>query len=172
MNSKDQNSKDVITSDGKNIGKVYSTDEDEEDHLIVYKKGLLTDQKFRIPVSAIVVEESSAHLENSIRLDLTEEQLKHGYQFLKSEPNSEFMHGKRESEPKVRLKKQIIQFEPATKADADNALTTGSNPIPIQEGQGYSIPRGYRCDMCTGSFEEVNQLEKHRSEIHHTSANI
>lgn len=169
MKFQNESSKDVITSDGKKIGKAYGTD--DHDHLLVYKKGLLSDEQFKIPISAII-EEYDEISKDSIKLKLTEEQLKHAYKFLAAEPNSEFMHGKAESEPKLQLKKQVVQYEPPVSADTDNTLTVGSSPIPIKEGQGYSIPEGYRCDMCAANFNDVDLLEKHRSQAHKAPTNI
>jgi hypothetical protein len=120
---------DVFTSDGKKIGKAHKI---ERDYLIVYKSGLLTDEQFRIPTSAIVDDNGNIS-HRSIRLDLTEEQLKHGYEFLEAKTNSEFMHGRKESERKIRLEKQVIQFEPIMSTMRTIALRGGHRPYQSQK---------------------------------------
>jgi len=129
------------------------------------------DEQFRIPTSAIVDDNGNIS-HRSIRLDLTEEQLKHGYEFLEAKTNSEFMHGRKESERKIRLEKQVIQFEPIMSTDADNSATRGSSPIPVTEGHSYSIPGEYSCDMCASKFDKADLLQKHRAEIHKGPTNI
>ncbi|HZT35728.1 MAG TPA: hypothetical protein VFA15_07400, partial [Nitrososphaera sp.] len=77
----------VITSDGEKIGQLSGI---EKDSLFVYKKGLLTDEQFKIPASSISEEASTP---DSVRLKLSEEELKHGREFLQGAPNSDLVHG-------------------------------------------------------------------------------
>jgi sporulation protein YlmC with PRC-barrel domain len=76
----------VITSDGKKIGKVKRIE--NEDYFIVYKKGLLTDEEIRVPVSAIITRKDGSVNSEPIRLNMSEETLKHGYEFVQGQPNS------------------------------------------------------------------------------------
>jgi hypothetical protein len=165
----------VITSDGKKIGKVRRIE--NEDYFIVYKKGLLTDEEIRVPVTAILTRKGgSAHTE-PIRLNMSEETLKHGFEFMQAEPNSEFMHGKKESEPKVSLEKQLLRFEPVVPADEANK-TGISSPAVTEQHQAVFKPREdgtttlYSCDMCPAKFDKSEELQKHRGESHNAAVNI
>ena len=70
-----------------------------------------------------------------IRLNMSEETLKHGFEFVQAEPNSEFMHGKQESEPKVNLQKQVIRFEPVVPLEESNKTGISSPPVSKQHRQ-------------------------------------
>jgi hypothetical protein len=166
-----ENVVDVLTSDGKKIGRVQ---EIGHDWILVYKKGLISNEEFHIPLSAIVKNESR-NPPSQIALNLTEEQLKHGYEFLQAKPNSDFVHGRTKSEPKIMTEKQTIRYEPSIDADADNSLTQGSMPIPVNQdriNKQYSIPHYYECDMCKSQFHQPDQLQKHRAERHNAAVNI
>jgi hypothetical protein len=164
----------VITLDGKKIGKVKRME--NNDYFIVYKKGFLTDEEFRVPVSAVLATEDSLVHSNPIRLNMSEETLKHGYEFVQGEPNSEFMHGKKDSEPKVRLEKQIIHFEPVETAEEPNKTGTSSPPVTKQHQavlkQGEESSTLYSCDMCPAKFNKADELQKHRGESHNAPVNI
>ena len=166
----------VITSDGKRIGKVKRIE--NEDYFIVHKKGFLNRyEEIRIPVTAILPEMvvlPTPSLSGSI---LSEETLKHGFEFEQAEPNSEFMHGKKESEPKVSLKKQRIRFEPVVPLEESN--TTGiSSPAVTKQHQAVLKPGEdstrtlYSCDMCPAKFDKSEELQKHRGESHKAPVNI
>ncbi|HEY6755766.1 MAG TPA: PRC-barrel domain-containing protein [Nitrososphaera sp.] len=166
---------DVITSDGKKIGKVKRIE--NEDYFIVHKKGLLTDEEIRIPVTAILTRKGGSANTESIRLNMSEETLKHGFEFEQAEPNSEFMHGKKESEPKVSLEKQRIRFEPVVPLEESN--NTGiSSPAVTKQHQAVLKPGEdstrtlYSCDMCPAKFDKSEELQKHRGESHKAPVNI
>jgi hypothetical protein len=164
----------VITIDGKKIGKVKRIE--NEDYFIVHKKGLLTDEEFRVPVSAVLAGEDSSVKGKPIRLNMSEETLKHGYEFVQGKPNSEFMHGIKESEPRVRLEKQVIHFEPVEPAEEPNKTGISSPPVNkqdqavLKEGKESSTP--YSCDMCDAKFDKADELQKHRGESHKAPVNI
>jgi hypothetical protein len=165
----------VITSDGKKIGKVKRRE--NEDFFIVYKRGLLTDEEIRVPVSAILPREDDSVNSEPIRLNLTEQTLKHGYEFMQGEPNSEFMHGIKESEPKLALEKQLIHFEPVEPAEESNNRGISSPPVTNQH-QAVLKPGEegtrtlYSCDMCPAKFDKSDELQKHRGESHKAPVNI
>jgi sporulation protein YlmC with PRC-barrel domain len=165
----------VITSDGKKIGKVKRIE--NQDYFIVYKKGLLTDEEIRVPVSAIITRKDGSVNSEPIRLNMSEETLKHGFEFMQAEPNSEFMHGKKESEPKVSLEKQLLRFEPVVPADEANK-TGISSPAVTEQHQAVFKPREdgtttlYSCDMCPAKFDKSEELQKHRGESHKAPVNI
>ncbi|HEX6282138.1 MAG TPA: PRC-barrel domain-containing protein [Nitrososphaera sp.] len=166
----------VITSDGKKIGKVKRIE--NEDYFIVYKKGLLADEEIRVPVSAILTRKDGSVNSEPIRLNMSEETLKHGYEFVQGEPNSEFMHGIKESEPKFKLEKQIIHFEPVEPAEEPNNRGISSPPVTKQHqavlktGEESTTDTLYSCDMCPAKFDKSEELQKHRSESHKGPVNI
>ena len=166
----------VITSDGKKIGKVKRIE--NEDYFIVYKKGLLTDEEIRVPVSAIITRKDGSVNSEPIRLNMSEETLKHGYEFVQGQPNSEFMHGAKESEPKFRLQKQLIHFEPVEPAEEANKTGISSPPVSKQHqavlkpGEESTTDTLYSCDMCPAKFDKSEELQNHRSESHRGPVNI
>jgi sporulation protein YlmC with PRC-barrel domain len=169
----------VFSSDGKRIGKVQ---EKHDGFIIVYKKGLLTDEKFRIPVESIaevkniIKDENKGH-SPSVMLSISEEVLKHAYEFIKGRPNSEFIHGLAESEPKFRLEKQLIFHEPPAPADKDDSLVRRTtSPPSVEKKHQAAIPndpeKQYLCDMCTMAFMQPEDLQKHRAKMHKAPTNI
>lgn len=167
----------VITSDGKKIGKVKRIENDDS-HFIVYKKGLLTDEEIRVPFSAILPRKDGSANSEPIRLNMSEETLKHGYEFVQGEPNSEFMHGIKESEPKLTLEKQLVHFEPVEPVEEPNNRGISSPPVAKQHqavlkpGEESSTTALYSCDMCAAKFDKSEELQKHRGESHKAPVNI
>ena len=165
----------VITSDGKKIGKVKRIENDT--YFIVYKKGLLTDEEIRVPVSAILPRKDGSVNNEPIRLNMSEETLKHGYEFVQGEPNSEFMHGIKESEPKLNLEKPLIHFEPVEPAEESNKIGISSPPVAKQhqavlKRRDDGTTTLYTCDMCPAKFDKSEELQKHRGESHKAPVNI
>ena len=166
----------VITSDGKSIGKVKRIENDS--YIIVYKKGLLTDEEIRVPFSAIIDRKNDSVKSEPIRLNMSEKMLKHGYEIVQGLPNSQFMHGSKESEPKFKIEKQIVHFEPADPVEESNK--TGISPTPVSEKHQAVSKRGeenpnssfYSCDMCAAKFDKSEELQNHRSESHKAPVNI
>ncbi|SRR5579875_3170162 len=167
MKSEDVVGKNVFTCDGKKIGKVYSI---EQEHLLARKRGLLTEEQFRIPTNKIVSNSENVH--NSITINLTEDQLKHGYVFSDRKPNSGLVHGLTDLEPKLKLRKQVKQFSPMVSADADNSLTVGLRPVPAIQPKINTESAYYSCDICPCRFSSPDQLQKHRADIHKAATNI
>jgi hypothetical protein len=165
----------VITSDGKKIGKIKRIE--NEDYFIVYKKGVLTDEEIRVPVTSILARKSGSANNEPIKLNISEETLKHGFEFVQGKPNSEFMHGKQESEPKISLEKQLIRFEPVEQAE--EASVTGISS-PAVTGQHEAVFKAredntmtlYSCDLCPAKFDKSEDLQKHRGESHKAPVNI
>ena len=155
---------DVYSKDGKKIGKVKSVNDDE---ILVFDKGLLADEEYHIPANLMSGEQP-------IRLKLTEEQLKHGREYLAGKPNSDFMHGKLESEPKVSMEKQVIRYEPQVSAEPEKY----HNPPPVTgKHQSVFAQSGdpeylYKCDMCMHGFDDPEDLNNHRASAHKMPTNI
>lgn len=145
----------VYTLDGKNVGRVTEVD---TEYFTTQKKGLLTDEEYRVPLDGI------SHIEPPkddiviIRLALNEEQLKHGFEFVKGKPNSEFVSGKDESELKVPTEKQVIHYE------AMHSLEENIANGPSTEGLPQIVE--YSCDMCAKKFDDADRLQEHRAEVH------
>lgn len=165
----------VISSDGKKIGNVMRIE--NEDYFVVYKKGILIDEEIRVPMSAILPAKDGSNNIEPIRLSMTEESLKHGREIVKGKPNSEFMHGIKESEPKLGPQKQLIHFDPVESAEESKKWGL-SSPTVTDEHQAVLKPRDknnrtlYSCDMCPAKFDNPEQLQKHRGESHKAPVNI
>jgi hypothetical protein len=167
----------VISSDGKKVGKVKRIENDG--YFIVYKKGLTTDEEIRVPLSAIIPRKDDGSVSTEpIMLNMSEETLKHGHEFVQGEPNSDFMHGIRESEPKLTAEKQLIHFEPVQPAEEPNKRGISSPPVAKQHqailkpGEETSTATLYSCDMCAAKFEKSEELQMHRGESHKAPVNI
>jgi hypothetical protein len=143
----------------------------------VYKKGLLTDEEFRVPVSAILPKKDGSSDNEPIRLNMTEESLKHGREIVEGQPNSEFMHGIRESEPKFGQQKQVIHFDPVEPAEESknwgisSPPVTGDHQAVMKPGDDHNRTL-YSCDMCLAKFDNSEELQKHRGETHKAPVNI
>jgi hypothetical protein len=166
----------VITSDGKKVGKVKRIENDS--YFIVYKKGLITDEEIRVPVSAILPRKHDSISGEPIRLNMSEETLKHGHEFVQGETNSEFMHGIKKSEPKFMLEKQLVHFEPVEPAEEPNKRGISSPPVAkehrtiLKPGEETTTATLYSCDMCAAKFEKSEELQMHRGESHKAPVNI
>lgn len=165
----------VVSSDGKKIGKVKKIENDH--YIIVNKKGLLTDEEIRVPLTAITSKEDGSTSRDPVRLNMTEESLKHGFEFSKGKPNSQFMHGVKQSEKKLEPEKQVIHFETVHPVDESNRTGIYS-PLVSKEHQAVlkpdleGNPSLYSCDMCPAKFEEPRELQEHRAETHKAPVNI
>lgn len=142
----------VYTADEKDVGRVTEVG---PEYFTSMKKGVVVDEEYRIPLDAIsdIAAENGAPV---VRLTLKREQLKHGYGFAKGRPNSEFVSGESESEPKMPGK-QVIHYEATKPLEENIAISPKSEP-----------PAGgmYSCDMCEEKFDRASSLQKHRSKAH------
>jgi hypothetical protein len=165
----------VVTSDGKKIGNVKRIE--NEDYFLVYNKGILTDEEIRVPISAILPRKGDSSDAEPIRLNMTEESLKHGREIVKGRPNSEFMHGKKQSEPKLWGEKQVIHFDPVEHAEESKKWGMSAPPVKgdhqaVLKADGETSHSLYSCDMCPAKFDSTEQLQKHRGELHKAPVNI
>ncbi len=164
----------VVTSDGKKIGKVKRVE--NRDYFLVYNRGLLTDEEFRVPMTAVLPRKDDSVKDEPIRLNMTEESLKHGYEIVKGQPNSQFMHGRKGSEPKL-AQKQIIHYDPVEPAEASvkwglsSPPVTGDHQAVLKSGE-ESTRTLYSCDMCPAKFNNSEELQKHRGKSHKAPVNI
>lgn len=146
----------VYTLEGKRVGRIK---EINSGYFTALKRGIVTDEEFRIPMSAVsaVENEGSAII---VRLSLKEDQVKHGREFAKGKPNSEFASGAAESEPKIPVEKQMIHYESSHPVEASR---TAERPPPISE---------YLCDMCDEKFGSPSELQEHRALRHKAPTGI
>jgi sporulation protein YlmC with PRC-barrel domain len=145
----------VYTLEGRRIGGIK---EINSKYFTAFERGLLTDEEFRIPISSVSAVEKHDNT-TIVRLSLKEEQLKHGYEFAKGRPNSEFASGAAEWEPKVPLEKPLIHYE-SYQAEAGS---TAGRPPAISE---------YLCNMCDEKFANSTELQEHRVVQHKAPTGI
>lgn len=144
----------VFTSNGKNIGKINKID---NDHFTVYNQGLIQDEEFLIPISAIShFDVKVGEVNPSVILTINEEQIKHGYEIVIKKPNSELVNGKYNSQYKIPLEKEVIHYE--TIQHFEENVASSTDKLPSREE--------YICDMCMEKFNNPDKLQQHRVERH------
>ena len=150
----------VFTSNGKNIGKINKID---TDHFIVYNQGLIQDEEFLIPISAISHFDIKVGEGNpSVILTINEEQIKHGYEIVTKKPNSEVVNGKSNPQYKIPLEKEVIHYE--TIQHFEENVASPTDKLPSDEE--------YICDMCMEKFNNPDKLQQHRAEKHSAPTGI
>lgn len=151
----------VFTSNGKNIGKINKID---NNHFTVYNQGLIQDEEFRIPVSAISHFDIKIGEGNpSVILNVNEEQIKHGYEIVTKKPNSELVNGKdNNSRYKIPLEKEVIHYE--TVQHFEENVVSSTDKLPSTQE--------YICDMCMEKFNNPDKLQQHRAEKHSAPTGI
>jgi hypothetical protein len=150
----------VFTSNGKNIGKINKID---NDHFTVYNQGLIQDEEFLIPISAISHFDVKVGEGNpSVILTINEEQIKHGYEIATKKPNSELVNGKYNSQYKIPLEKEVIHYE--TIQHFEENVASSTDKLPSREE--------YICDMCMEKFNNPDKLQQHRVERHSAPTGI
>ena len=150
----------VFTSNGKNIGKINKID---NDHFTVYNQGLIQDEEFLIPLSAISHFDIKVGEGNpSVILTINEEQIKHGYEIVIKKPNSELVNGKYNSQYNIPLEKEVIHYE--TIQHFEENVASSTDKLPSREE--------YICDMCMEKFNNPDKLQQHRVERHSAPTGI
>jgi sporulation protein YlmC with PRC-barrel domain len=145
---------DVYSQEGKRIGRVRDA---SSDYFIAFKRGLVMDEEFKIPVSAVsAVERGDSG--RIVRVNLSEQQLRHGFEFSKGGPNSSFVSGAASAESKVP-ERQVIHYESIE--PAKEAAT--SAPHAVSE---------YLCDMCDKKFSKPSSLQRHRARQHKAATGV
>jgi hypothetical protein len=146
----------VYTVDEKSAGRIVKVN---TEYFIAHKRGLVTDEECRIPLDAISYLEAAEGDMIIVGLALNEKQLKHGHEFVKGKPNSEFVSDEAESEPKAPTGKQVIYYEAMEPLKENIAAARHSSEGLLQTVE-------YNCDMCMEKFESADDLQKHRSKAH------
>jgi hypothetical protein len=145
----------VYTLEGRRVGRIK---EINSRYFTAFKRGLVMDKEFRIPISSISAAEKHDNA-TIVRLSLKEEKLKHGYEFAKGRPNSEFASGATEREPKIPLEMPVIHYE---SYQAEACVAADRLPA-ISE---------YLCDMCDEKFAYAAELQEHRTSQHRGPTDI
>jgi hypothetical protein len=145
----------VYTLDGKSAGRIVEVN---EEYFTSRKTGFVSDEEYRIPLDAISYIEPAKGDMIIIRLALNEKQLKHGYEFIRGKPNSEFVSGKVESEPKLISEKPMIHYEAIEPLEENISLYSPTEELPHEVK--------YSCDMCKEKFDNADTLQRHRAIAH------
>ncbi|HEU4823516.1 MAG TPA: hypothetical protein VFS97_08850 [Nitrososphaeraceae archaeon] len=158
----------VVTSDGKDLGTVKSSDSNS---LIVFKKGVLRDEEFHVPIIAVSHynrgsgNDSDNNSTSILILNLSEKEVKHGFEFAgDSKPNSDLVSGKSDSGYKIGLK-ETIRYE-AFMPDAEKNINPASSTDKLPCKQEYI------CDMCMRKFHDSSKLQDHRKDVHSAATGI
>jgi hypothetical protein len=176
MNTDRYKNAQVFTSDGKKIGVVKIID---SNFLIAFKKGLIRDEEFHIPINAIshYGSKSSKSIKNngtskartaksfSIKLNLSEKEVKHGFEFVgNNKPNSDLVSGKSDSGYNMGLRETIRYEALMTNSEKNLDPTSSTDKLPSKQE--------YICDMCMQKFYNSNELQDHRRELHSAAIGV
>lgn len=118
----------------------------------------MSDEKYRIPRDAIPHIEPAGNNIIIIRPTSNEKQLTHGYGFARGKPNSKFVCGQAESEPKFPSEKPLVRYE-AIEPLEENISSSSSI-----EGLPKNIV--YSCGTYDEKFDDTESLEEHRGKVH------
>jgi PRC-barrel domain len=146
----------VFTADNKKIGEIIAIDKSKHRQFFkIIKKGILQDEEFHIPLNSI---SKILDKESQIFLTLTEEEIKHGYEFLDIDhPSSDLVSGKSNSTLSVPFQKETIKYE-SLSYDSENSIDINSNKVTE-----------FLCDQCQAKFKDPSELETHRKNEHYSS---
>jgi hypothetical protein len=145
----------VYTLDGKSAGKIVRVN---KEYFTSSKQGFVSDEEYRIPLDAISHIEPAGNNMIIVRLTLNEKQLKHGSEFVRGKPNSEFVSGQAKSEPKLPSGKPLIHYEAIEPLEENISLYSSKEGLPKKVEYG--------CDMCNEKFDDTESLGEHRGREH------
>jgi hypothetical protein len=160
----------VYDLDGKNIGKVSRVL--DSDYLLVKKRGLLTDEEFRVPISCIShFTSSDGHL--SIRLNINRDRLKYGFEVLSGAsggaiPSSHQPNLIPTSKEVIRYTVNEAELKNKEQSDLEHNITNSSFY------KNYRTPRDtfFVCEMCMERFDKQEKLQVHRGLKHNAATGI
>ena len=144
----------VYTSDGKGAGKIIKVN---SEYFTSRKEGFISDEEYRVQLDAILSIEQTGNT-TTVKLSLSQDQLQHGYEYITSKPNSEFVSGQSESEPKILSEKPVMHYEAIDPIEENIAFCSPTTGLPSKVE--------YSCDLCTEKFSSANNLQKHRATAH------
>ena len=148
---------DAFTVDNKKIGKVIALDKkkNNKNHLIVLKKGIVHDEEFHIPIDSIT---EILDKESKVIINLNEEEIKHGYEFLnKDSPSSDLISGKSDSTLSTPFEKEKIKYQSFSYNLENSNNNNKDSKLKVDE---------FLCDMCQARFKAMSELELHRKNKH------
>lgn len=144
----------VYSSDGESVGKVTKVN---DKYFTTWKSGLVTDEEYRIPIAAMSHIEPS-HSSYVVKLVLSTEQLRHGYEYLKEGPNSEIVSGVSQSGLRIPSEKPVLHYEAFEPLEGNVSTKTPEERL--------SSRIEYSCDQCPAKFDDESRLQKHRGDVH------
>jgi hypothetical protein len=153
----------VFTSESKNRKKIGKVTKIDRNYLVVYRKGVVSDEEYRIPTSAIT---HFNREERRINLKLSKNQLKHGFEFVKAKPNSDFVAGKTNSGYKILLEKELVHYESLGAEEKGSSNDNNIIDNIKNEKLSSSTTNEFICEMCMERFNESNKLQRHRIDNH------
>jgi hypothetical protein len=162
----------VYDSGGKMIGKVSTFV--NHDYLLVKKKGVLTNEEFRVPVSIILHFYSSSNDNNvSIRLKIDQSRLKHGSEVIGGASGGSIPST---HEPSlIPTSKEVIRYT-INESEFDNKQGSSLNAdiTKTSEHKKDRMPHDtlFKCDMCPDKFDSKEKLQAHRSLNHNAAIDI
>jgi hypothetical protein len=160
----------VYDSGGKMIGKVSRFV--NHDYLLVKKKGVLTNEEFRVPVSSISHFYSSKD-NVSVRLKIDQSRLKHGSEVVNGASGGSIPST---HEPGlIPTSKEVVRY---TVNESEFHNEQGSKlDTDITNSPEYRIDRMpqdafFTCDMCTEKFDSEEKLQIHRNLKHNAAIGV
>ena len=150
----------VYSSDGEDVGRVTKVN---DKYFTTWKRGLVTDEEYRIPITAVSHTEPS-YTSYALKLALNSEQLRHGFEYLKERPNSEIISGVSQSEFKIPSEKPVLHYEALEPLEGNVSVTTSRERL--------SSRIDYSCDQCRARFDDASTLQKHRGDAHKAPVGI
>lgn len=161
----------VYDSGGKLIGKVSTLV--NHGYLLVKKKGVLTNEEFRVPVSSISHFSSSSNDNVSIRLKVDQSRLKHGSEVINgasggSIPSTHESDLIPTSKEVVRYTVNEMEFENEQGFALDTDITTSSE----YRKDRMPLDTLFACDMCMEKFDNEEKLQVHRSLKHNAAIDV
>ena len=158
----------AFTIDNKKIGKIISLDKKKnKDHLIISNKGIVHDEEFHIPIDSI---NEILEKESKIIINLNEDEIKHGHEFLnKDHLSSDLIKGKSNSTWSSPLEKEKIKYQSFSYNSMGSNYeheNENENPKEIKEVDEFL------CDMCPDRFKNPSDLELHRKNKHSAPVGI
>jgi hypothetical protein len=160
----------VYDLDGKFLGKVSRVV--NSDYFLAEKKGLLSDEEFRVPISCIL-HFSSSNNNLSIRLNINQSKLKHGSEVIRGTSGGSIPSS---HEPDlIPTSKEVIRYTVnETEYHNEQGSELQKDIINSVEYKKDRIPEeiNFACDLCTEKFDNEERLQIHRSLKHNTAIGV
>lgn len=159
----------VYDSLGKKVGKVSKVI--NSDYLIVRKRGLISDEEYQIPISCVSHFNSSDN-NLSIILSIDRSSLKHGFEVI-SGGSGGAIPATHEPEL-IPSSKEIIRYTVDETRHGNNPSTQENSFANSSSYMTDRLPQNmsFKCDMCTNTFNNQNELRTHRMSEHNSAIDL